>query len=44
MDGARLGSALCTEDSDLELKDLPNLADAFYIRGTKNGALLGEPW
>ena len=42
MDGARLGSALCTEDSDLELKDLPNLADAFYIGGTKNGALLGE--
>ena len=29
MDGARLGSALCTEDSDLELKDLPNLEMPF---------------
>lgn len=42
MDGARLGSALCSEDNDLELKDLSDLVDAFYIGGTKNGALLGE--
>jgi len=42
MDGARLGSALCSEESDLELSDLPLLVDAFYIGGTKNGALLGE--
>ncbi|GGL60761.1 threonine aldolase family protein [Sporolactobacillus putidus] len=42
MDGARLGSALCSEGNDLELSDLPELVDAFYIGGTKNGALLGE--
>ncbi|UGB30264.1 threonine aldolase family protein [Metabacillus sp. B2-18] len=42
MDGARLGSALCSTESDLKLSDLPSLLDAFYIGGTKNGALLGE--
>ncbi|MDP4104604.1 MAG: aminotransferase class I/II-fold pyridoxal phosphate-dependent enzyme [Bacillota bacterium] len=42
MDGARLGSALCSEGNDLTLGDLPDLVDAFYIGGTKNGALLGE--
>lgn len=42
MDGARLGSALCSSESDLELIDLPDLVDAFYIGGTKNGALIGE--
>ncbi|WP_139902590.1 threonine aldolase family protein [Clostridium thermarum] len=42
MDGARLGSALCSEENDLELSDLAALTDAFYIGGTKNGALLGE--
>lgn len=42
MDGARLGSALCSEENDLILADLPSLVDAFYIGGTKNGALLGE--
>jgi threonine aldolase len=42
MDGARLGSALCSEENDLQLSDLPNLVDAFYIGGTKNGALIGE--
>ncbi|GKU84385.1 low specificity L-threonine aldolase [Niallia sp. NCCP-28] len=42
MDGARLGSALCSEESDLKLSDLPELVDAFYIGGTKNGALFGE--
>lgn len=42
IDGARLGSALCSEESDLELTDLAQLADAFYIGGTKNGALIGE--
>ncbi|MEG6586660.1 threonine aldolase family protein [Dendrosporobacter sp. 1207_IL3150] len=42
VDGARLGSALCAKDNDLALSDLPNLVDAFYIGGTKNGALLGE--
>lgn len=42
MDGARLGSALCSEENDLQLSDLPELVDTFYIGGTKNGALLGE--
>ena len=42
VDGARLGSALCSEESDMTLSDLAELTDAFYIGGTKNGALLGE--
>jgi len=42
IDGARLGSALCSEGNDIVLSDLPKLADAFYIGGTKNGALMGE--
>ncbi len=42
MDGARLGSALCSEGNDVELADIGRLVDAFYIGGTKNGALLGE--
>lgn len=42
IDGARLGSALCSEENDLLLTDLGRFADAFYIGGTKNGALLGE--
>jgi threonine aldolase len=42
MDGARLGSALCAENGGLSLSDLPHLCDAFYIGGTKNGAMLGE--
>ena len=42
IDGARLGSALCVKESGLCLADLGRLADAFYIGGTKNGALLGE--
>lgn len=42
MDGARLGSALCCRENDLTLSDISNLTDAFYIGGTKNGALFGE--
>lgn len=42
MDGARLGSALCSDENDLTFSDLPQLVDAFYIGGTKNGALIGE--
>lgn len=42
MDGARLCSALCAPGNDLALADIPKLTDAFYIGGTKNGALLGE--
>ena len=39
-DGARLGSALAC--SDVTLPILAELCDAFYIGGTKNGALFGE--
>ncbi|MCT4507533.1 MAG: aminotransferase class I/II-fold pyridoxal phosphate-dependent enzyme [Tepidibacter sp.] len=41
-DGARLGSAICVKEADLTLSDMCNFTDAFFIGGTKNGALLGE--
>ena len=42
IDGARLGTALTWPGNDVELTDLADLADAFYIGGTKLGALFGE--
>lgn len=42
LDGARLGCALTSAESDLTLPDIAALTDAFYIGGTKNGALMGE--
>ena len=42
IDGARLGYALVCDESDLELSDLVELCDIFYIGGTKVGALCGE--
>lgn len=42
MDGARLAVALTADDNDLSLSEIAGLVDAFYIGGTKNGALLGE--
>lgn len=51
LDGARLGAALTCEDCEscencgargLTLPDLAAFTDAFYIGGTKNGALMGE--
>ena len=42
IDGARLGYGLCCEENDLTLKDISELSDAFYIGGTKVGALFGE--
>lgn len=42
MDGARLGAALVSEQNDLALEEIASLVDAFYIGGTKNGALIGE--
>lgn len=42
MDGARLGSALMATTNDVQWQDLANFCDAFYIGGTKNGALMGE--
>ncbi len=40
LDGARLASALAAGGASLT--DLGRLCDAFYIGGTKNGALFGE--
>ena len=42
VDGARLAYALACKENDVSLKDLAELADAFYIGGTKCGAILGE--
>lgn len=42
IDGARMGSALKSKGCSLSLTDYPKYADAFYIGGTKNGAMLGE--
>ncbi|MGI5976200.1 MAG: threonine aldolase family protein [Candidatus Limivicinus sp.] len=42
MDGARLGYGLASPASDLTLPDIAELTDAFYIGGTKVGALFGE--
>lgn len=42
VDGARLGHALTAETNDLVLEDFAQLTDAFYLGGTKNGALIGE--
>ena len=42
VDGARLGAAMTSPANDLTMADLARLTDAFYIGGTKNGALMGE--
>ncbi len=42
IDGARIGYGLVAKDTDIKFEDLPNLCDAFYIGGTKCGALFGE--
>lgn len=42
VDGARLAYALACDANDVSLSDLARLCDAFYIGGTKCGALLGE--
>ena len=42
VDGARLGYALAAQDADVTLQDLTRLTDAFYIGGTKVGAMFGE--
>ncbi len=41
-DGARLGYGLMAEGNDINLPFLAHHCDAFYIGGTKVGALLGE--
>ena len=43
IDGARLAAALAAkEETHLTFPDLPKLCDAFYIGGTKVGAMFGE--
>ena len=42
IDGARLGTALTWPENDLTIQEIADLADAFYIGGTKIGALFGE--
>lgn len=42
VDGARLAYALGSAQNDVGLPDLARLCDAFYIGGTKCGALFGE--
>lgn len=42
VDGARLAYALACPQNDVTLSDLAQLCDAFYIGGTKCGALFGE--
>ena len=42
LDGARLGYGLRCKENDVTLPDLARLCDAFYIGGTKVGALFGE--
>lgn len=42
VDGARLAYALACPENDVQLPDLAALCDAFYIGGTKCGALFGE--
>ena len=42
LDGARLAMSLTAQGNDLAITDLPKLVDAFYIGGTKVGALFGD--
>lgn len=42
VDGARLGYGLMSRRTDVTLQQLAELADVFYIGGTKVGALCGE--
>ncbi len=42
LDGARMGYGIMAEGNDLTLPDIARLCDAFYIGGTKVGALFGE--
>jgi len=42
IDGARLGPAINSPVCDLTYADVAEFADAFYLGGTKNGAMFGE--
>ena len=42
LDGARLGYGLASPENELDLPFIAEVCDAFYIGGTKQGALFGE--
>ena len=42
LDGARLGYGLASSQTDVTLADIARTCDAFYIGGTKHGALFGD--
>lgn len=42
VDGARMGYGLAAAGNDITLSDYATLCDAFYIGGTKCGAMFGE--
>ncbi len=42
LDGARLGYGLMSKRTDVNLRDIAELTDVFYIGGTKVGAMFGE--
>lgn len=42
VDGARMGYGLASRENDIALSDYAKLFDAFYIGGTKVGAMFGE--
>lgn len=42
VDGARMGYGLAASNNDITLSDYAQLCDAFYIGGTKVGAMFGE--
>lgn len=42
IDGARIAMALSAEANDVTFPDFARIADAFYIGGTKCGAMFGE--
>lgn len=42
VDGARMGYGLAAKENDITLADYAKLCDAFYIGGTKCGAMFGE--
>lgn len=42
VDGARMGYGLAAAGNDITLSDYARLCDAFYIGGTKCGAMFGE--
>jgi threonine aldolase len=42
LDGARLGTAVTSEQAGMTLTEIAQCVDMFYIGGTKNGGIFGE--